>query len=395
MTRDQARAVWALALGLLVIYAGAFYAYPAMLPDLLAETGWSKATLAFGPTLGSLVMAALTPWSGRVVDRGRGAVLMIAAPMLAVVCVGALGFVTQPWQWWSVWALMGVAQAGCLYESTFAMLARHLGPHAREGITRITLVAGLSGTMTFPLGHYLAGALGGQGAYPVFALMTLLITVPLNIYAMKRLGRGESPVHEAAEGALRAALRRWEFWGIAGIFGLIWLDHGILLTYILPLFEERGVSRGAAAIAAACLGPAQLVGRLVLVFGGGRVTNRLATRVALASVALAAGLLIFAGAAPVLVFVVVAVQGAGVGLMSIMRPMLIAEFLGRRGFGAVSGASAVSPILATAAAPSLGAFLLDGMGTGAVYIALLGFAVAALGLAIFVTRSQGAAQVPG
>lgn len=391
MTRDQRHAVWALALGLLVIYAGVFYAYPAMLPDLLAETGWSKATLAFGPTLGALVMAALTPVTGRVVDRGHGAALMIWMPVLAVVCVGALGFVTRPWQWWAVWALMGVAQAGCLYESTFAILARHLGPHARQGITRITLVAGLSGTMTFPLGHYLAGALGGQGAYPVFALMTLVITVPLNLYAMKRLGRGESPKHEAAQGALRAALARWEFWGIAGIFALIWLDHGILLTYILPLFEDRGVSREAAAFAAACLGPAQLVGRLVLVVGGGRVTNGAATRVSVLAIAVAGGLLILAGAAPMLVFVVVAVQGAGVGLMSIMRPMLVAEVLGRRGFGAVSGASAVPPILATAAAPSLGAFLLDGFGTGAVYAALLGFALAALVLAVFVTRRPGAA----
>ncbi len=386
MTRDQARAVWALALGLLVIYAGVFYAYPAMLPDLLAETGWSKATLALGPTLGSLVMAALTPLTGRVIDRGQGARMVIAMPLLAVVCVGGLGFVTQPWQWWALWALMGVAEAGCLYETTFAMLARHLGPNARQGITRITLVAGFSGTMTFPLAHLLAGALGGQRAYLVFAAMTLVLTVPLNIYAMRRLGRGERPKQEAAKGALRAALKRWEFWGIAGIFALIWLDHGILLTYILPLFEERGIAREVAAWAAAALGPAQLAGRLVLVVGGGKISNRMATRVALSAVGLAAVLLIAAGAAPWLVFVVVAVQGAGVGLMSIMRPMLVAEVLGRRGFGAVSGASAVSPILATAAAPSLGAVLLDGFGTGAVYAALLGFAAGALVLAVFVTR---------
>lgn len=392
MTRDQSRAVWALAFGLLIIYAGVFYAYPALLPDLLAETGWSKATLAAGPTIGSLVMAALTPLTGRVIDGGRGAGMVVAFPLLAVAGVAALGFVTAPWQWWAVWAVLGVAQAGCLYESVFALLTRHLGPHARTGITRITLVAGLSGTMTFPLGHWLGQVLGGQGAYPVFAAMTLCLTVPLNLYAMRRLGRGEAPRHEPAEGALRAALARWEFWGIAAIFALIWLDHGILLTYVLPLFEERGLSRDWAAIAAACLGPAQLAGRMVLVFGGGRVSNRAATRVALGLVVVAACLLIAAGAAPMLVFVVVAVQGAGVGLMSIMRPMLVAEALGRRGFGAVSGAMAVSPIVATAAAPTLGAFLLDGMGTQAVYVALLGFAVAALALAIIVTRRP---RLPG
>lgn len=386
MTRDQSRAVWALAVGLLVIYAGIFYAYPAMLPDLLAETGWSKATLALGPTLGALVMACLTPFTGRVIDRGRGSVLFLAMPLWAVVCIGGLGCVHRPWEWWTLWALSGVAQAGCLYESTFALLARHLGPHARQGITRITLVAGLSGTFTFPFGHWLAGVTGGQLAFPVFAALTLCLTVPLNLYAMRRLGRGETPRHEPAHGALREAMARWEFWGIAGIFGLIWLDHGILLTYILPLFEDRGIARDVAAWAAAALGPAQLAGRMVLVVGGGRVSNRIATRVALGGVVVSACLLIAAGAASWLVFVVVAVQGAGVGLMSIMRPMLVAEVLGRRGFGAISGAAAVAPILATAAAPSLGAALLDGFGTGAVYAALAGFALAAFALAILVTR---------
>jgi len=101
---------------------------------------------------------------------------------------------------------------------------------------------------------------------------------------------------------------------------------------------------------------------------------------------LAACLLWFAGAAPFLVFAVVIVQGAGVGLMSIMRPMLIMDVLGRRGFGAISGASAVSPIVATAAAPVLGAYLLDHFGAWAVYACLIGFSGLSLALALVLTR---------
>jgi predicted MFS family arabinose efflux permease len=201
---------------------------------------------------------------------------------------------------------------------------------------------------------------------------------------------------EADRGALLAALRRPAFWGIAAVFALIWLCHGMLLTYILPLFQERGISREMAAIAAACLGPAQLAGRLVLAVGGARVGNRMATRVSLGMVVLASGLLWFAGAAPLLVFVVVVVQGAGVGLMSIMRPMLIIEVLGRRGFGAISGASAVSPILATAAAPVLGAWLLDQYGAGAIYGCLIVFSVLALAVAMVLTQERPlAGQVRG
>lgn len=374
----------------MLIYAGVFYAFPAVLPDLLEETGWSKADLALGPTLACLVMAGLTPWTGRVIDRGHGGAMVVAFPVLAAVGVGALAFVQTRWQWWAVWAVLGVAQSGCLYESVFALLTRRLGPHARIAITRITLVAGLSGTMTFPLGHWLARTFGGQEAYLGFAALTVLGTIPLNIWAMRLLRGGPevARVAEDASGALRAALRRPAFWGIAIIFALIWLDHGMLLTYILPLFQERGISREWATVAAACLGPSQLAGRMVLVVGGARVSNRLITKTALGLVVLAAGLLWAAGAAPGLVFAVVAVQGAGIGLMSIMRPMLIVDVLGRRGFGAISGAAAVSPILATAAAPSLGAYLLDQHGAWAIYASLVVFAAIGLALALVLVRKQ-------
>lgn len=389
MTPRESLAVWLLAFGLLLIYAGVFYAFPALLPDLLTGTGWSKADLALGPTLSYLVMALLTPVTGRVVDRGQGALMVVAMPVLAALGVAALGFVQTRWQWWAVWAILGVAQSGCLYESVFALLTRRMSDHARVAITRITLVAGLSSTMTFPLGHWLGRTYGGQGAYVGFAALIVLGTIPLNLWAMRLLAGPEvarSADHD--RGALRAALVRPAFWGIAVIFALIWLCHGMLLTYILPLFQERGVSREIAATAAACLGPAQLAGRLVLAFGGARVGNRMATRVSLAMVVLASGLLWSAGAAPMLVFAVVVVQGAGVGLMSIMRPMLIIDVLGRRGFGAISGASAVSPILATAAAPVLGAHLLDQFGAGAIYGCLIGFSGLALALALVLTRGQ-------
>ncbi|MGV8988801.1 MAG: MFS transporter [Cypionkella sp.] len=390
MSRDESLAVWLLALGQMLIYAGVFYAFPALLPDLEAATGWSKGDLAMGPTLSFLVMAGLTPLTGRLIDRGHGLAMLVGLPVLAAAGVTTLTLVQTQWQWWAVWAVIGIAQAGCLYESVFSVLTRRLGIHARTGITRITLVAGLSGTMTFPLGHWLGQSFGGQQAYLGFAALTLLGTVPLNILAVRLLRRSEVVARRVEDnrGALRAALRRPAFWGIAAIFALIWLNHGILLTYILPLFQERGVSKEWATAAAACLGTAQLAGRMVLVLGGARISNGTATKVALGMVLLAAVLLALAGLAPLLVFMVVAVQGAGIGLMSIMRPMLVADVLGRRGFGAISGAAAVSPILATAAAPILGAFLLDHVGAGAIYASLILFAAGGLGLAMVLIRTK-------
>ena len=392
MNPQESSAVWLLALGLLLIYAGSFYAFPALLPMLEAETGWGKPALALGPTLGTLTMAALTPLTGWVVDRGKGRRMLLVLPAVAALAMAALAMAPNPWVWWGGWVVIGAAQAGAVYETVFSLLTRRLGAEARPAITRVTMLAGLSSTVTFPLGHWLGATFGGQHAFFGFAALALFGTLPLYVAAVRRLGPDRAPSQSSQPGdrgsALWAALRRPAFWGIAAIFAAVWLDHGLLLTYILPLFHDRGVAAGTATLAAACLGPAQLVGRLVLFRGGARLRNAVVTQVSLGLVVVAALLLVAAGAAPLLVFAVVGVQGAGMGLMSIMRPMLLADVLGRRGFGGISGVAAIAPLLASALAPSLGAQLLAIWGPPGIYVALVLLSGFALALALAMLRRR-------
>jgi MFS family permease len=370
-------AIWLLAVGQTLIYAGSYYAFPALLPDLEATTGWSKATLALGPTLAFLIMASLTVVTGRLVDRGLGGEMLIWGPVLAALGVAGLALAPSPAVWLVAWALIGVAQAGCVYETLFAFLIRRMGEGARAAITRVTLVAGFAGTLAFPLGHVVGTQFGGQGGMWVFAGVTLL-AVPCNLWAVQSLRRRERaealPSHRGETGALRVALRRPAFWAIAACFGLFGLNHGILITYVLELFADRGAAAGMAATAAACIGPAQVAGRVLFMLGEARVGNSRATLLALGSVVLAGVLLWLAGLAPWLIFLFALGQGAGMGIMSILRPLLIAEILGRGGFGSISGAVAMAPILASAAAPALGALLLTAGGPGLVYAGCLGMA---------------------
>ncbi|MFM7443668.1 MAG: MFS transporter [Tabrizicola sp.] len=382
MTEKGGSAVWLLAVGQTLIYAGCYYSFPALLPDLEAATGWTKAELALGPTLAFLVMAGLTPFTGRLVDRGLGGEMRVW--LLAVIAFGVegLGLGGRVAGWLALWALIGVAQAGSLYETCFAFLTRRMGDGARAAITRVTLVAGFAGTVAFPLGHWLGEAFGGQGALLVFAGLVLL-AAPLNAAAVRQLRRRERAgqvIPPSPPGVLQAALRRPAFWAIALGFLAVYLNHGILITYALVLFADRGAASGMAALAAACIGPAQVAGRLVLLAAGARVSTGQATMASLGSMVVAVGLLWLAGVAPLLIFAFALAQGAGIGLTSILRPVLIAEVLGRQGFGAISGAAAVSPILASAAAPSVGAGLLAVGGPGLVYAVCLGLAVVGLAL---------------
>ena len=386
----QSLAVWLLALGQTMTYAGVYYAFPALLPDLQAQTGWSVAELAFGPTLGFLVMAVLTPFTGRWVDRGFGGEMLTYAPIAAALGVAGLGFAPAPWVWWAIWAGIGFAQACCLYETCFAFLTRRLGGGARLAITRVTLVAGFAGTLAFPLGDWLGRVLGGQGALVAFAGLVLL-AVPVNGWAvrvLRRMDRAGSARPAPEPGALHTALRQPAFWAISGIFGLIWLNHGILLTYVLMLFEDRGASAGMATLAAASIGPSQVLGRFVLLMYEARIGNARATLWSLGAVVVAGAVLIVAGLVPALIFVFAALQGAGAGLLSVLRPMLVADILGRRGFGAISGAIAVAPILASAAAPSVGAGLLLLGGPALVFVACFAMAGAGMALGVWLLRRR-------
>ncbi|MGB1752591.1 MAG: MFS transporter, partial [Paracoccaceae bacterium] len=58
-----------------------------------------------------------------------------------------------------------------------------------------------------------------------------------------------------------------------------------------------------------------------------------------------------------LIGIFVVLQGAGYGVLSIIRPTVIAELLGRRDFGVIAGLLAVGFVIGTALAPTLGSFL--------------------------------------
>ncbi len=384
----DAKAVWLLAVGQTVTYAALYYAFAALLPDLEAATGWSKAQLAAGPTCAFLVTAVLTPFTGRLVDRGWGGELLVWMPVLGALALVGLGFVRSPVTWMGLWAVIGVAQAGCLYETCFAFLTRRLGDGARAAITRVTLVAGFASTLAFPLGDVLGRMYGGQGGLVAFAVLAALTVVPVNalgVARLRRLDQAQATRVAPDPGVVAQALRRPALWVIAALFGLTYLSHSVLITYALVLFEDRGAGAAMAVLAASCIGPAQVLGRVMLLLNERRVGNGGATLWSLGAIVLAALLLWGAGAAPLLIFGFAALQGMGIGLCSILRPVLLAQMLGRGGFGAISGAAAVAPILGTAAGPVFGAFLLS-LGSDAVYAACVAMAVVGLGLGVWLLR---------
>ncbi len=357
MRRDPALLI--LAAGQTLAWACIFYVFPALLLRWEQALGWSKADLTAAIAGAVLVSAAASPIAGRIIDRGQGARLMAVSAAAGGVGLLLLSFVSELWQFYAVWVLLGLAMGGCLYDPCFAILTRARGIYAKRGIILITLVAGFASTISFPAMHSLSDWLGWRGAVQVGAGVMLIVVAPVLWRGVTMLEAGgivaTEPEPEIASGA--RYLRRPAFWFLSIGFACLAMTHGAILHHLLPILDERGYSGDLAVLAASFIGPMQVAGRLAMMAADRFVSNNGVALGAFAVMGLSVVFLALAGSSPAFLSLFVILFGSAFGTVSILRPVLTREILGPNNFGAKSGAVAVSFLAGSALAPFLGALI--------------------------------------
>ena len=377
------------------MWASMYYSFPALLPAWERDLGWSKGELSLAFTLSLVVSASLVPVAGRLIDRGHARAIFSGGAVLGAVLLALLAGVTEPWQFVCVWIGLGVAMSGTLYEACFAVLVRSTGDRARRAITIVSVVAGLAGTVAFPSAHLLTGALGWRSAILVFAAMVGVVAVPL-IRSACRHAEDQSTMHapepSASAGQALAVARSPVFWLLATAVFLAALDHGMLISHVLPILDDRGIDSGLAVLAASLVGPMQVAGRLVLM-AADRFASTVATSTGcFAMMAIAGTCLLHAGTAPALLAGFVVLQGAGIGVASVMRPVITAELLGRKNFGVVSGLVGLMHMGGYALGPSVSAAVWAWGGYDRVIVLAIGVAVAATAALLAAWRGDRAGE---
>lgn len=354
--RGEGRAVWTLALTQALGYACFFYIFASLLIYWQRETALSDGVIAAGPLLATVVSALVAPAVGRAVDRGRAVVMMAAGPVIGAAALVLLALAQGEAVWFAAWAGLGLAQALCLYDVCFGMLIRRFGPEARGAITRVTLVAGLASTLAFPAGAWLAEGWGWRGAVWVAVAVALGVMLPLQVWAARVLARGTEAAEVRGVARLRWAdvLRMPGFLGLAALFSLVNLNHWMLVNHIRPMLEALAVPGDVAILAAALIGPSQVLGRLALAGAGARVGTVLASWITVGALVVAPVFLVLATGWPVAAVGYAACQGAAMGIITILRPVLVAEALGQERYGAVAGMMAIPGLAALAVAPLIG-----------------------------------------
>jgi MFS family permease len=354
------RAILLLAVGQTLVWAGLFYVFPALLLRWEQDLEWSKASLTGAITLAILMAAMISPFTGRIIDRGHGPLLMAGSAVVGGAGMVALSNVVEIWQFYAVWTVIGLAMAGCLYEPCFALVTRARGKDAKRGIIFITLVAGFAGTISFPVMHTLSQTFGWRVAATLAGLMVITTVAPLLWFGASRLqgdGHGISARVSQDQAGERAFLRQPAFWLLAIGLAFIGVVHSATVQHLLPILNERGLSPDMAVLAASFLGPMQVTGRLAMMASEKYTSHNGVAVGAFTMMGLSVLLLLASGASPVFLSAFVIIFGGAAGTVSILRPLLTRDILGENNFGAKSGALALPYLVGSALAPFLGSVI--------------------------------------
>jgi len=379
------RPILLLAIAQTLIWACIYYSFPALLLHWEASLGWSRADLTGAVTLAIFMSAFCSPLYGRLIDSGMGATMMTSASALGGLCMMGLALVTELWQFYTLWAVLGVCMAGSLYEPCFALITRARGAEAKRSIIFVTLVAGFAGTVSFPFAHSLVQAFGWRSAVLCFGLIAILLVAPLMWFgasAVEKAGAHRHINNPQPALAERSFLYSPVFWCLAVGFGLVAVVQGVTLHHLLPILSEREMHPDVAVMAISFIGPMQVAGRLTMIAVERRVSIHGIAIACFILIGLSIVVLINAGVTPGLLIAFVILFGGAYGVVSIIRPVIARDLLGERQFGAKSGGLALIYLVGSASAPFLGALVWS---RGGYSLLLSGLVVLALtGLLLYV-----------
>jgi MFS family permease len=387
--------VWPFAFSQTICWATLFYIFPALLGEWENDLGWSKTEISGALTSALLLSALFAPIAGRIIDRGYFVSLHVGGIVIGVVLLLALSRVSELWQFYFIWSVIGIAISGVLYEPCFAILTRTFEKRARAAITRVTLVAGLAGTIAFPTSHILVSAFGWRICVVIFAIALALIAIPLAWFASRKAQVHARIINvvkiDNARSAMKTA-RKITFWLLCLSYLAFALDHSMILTHILPLLGDRGVDQSFAVIAASSIGPMQVVGRLAMIRAESYFSTTMLAAFSMIALMIASICLVWANSWIGLIFIFVILQGAGNGVVSIVRPLLTAELLGFKNFGLISGVMALPFIGGIAAGPTIGAisWKIGGYDT----LLFLAIAICCVGLVSLLSAVKFANEIP-
>ncbi len=374
----MATAVLALGITQITAWGTSYYCLGVLAGPMTRDTGWSRGFVFLGFTVALLVMGIVSSAVGRAIDRRGGRAVMTLGTVLVSAGLFALAHVRSEAAYLAVWAFLGLGMRLCLYDAAFAALVQVAPSRGRQAISYLTLFGAFASSVFWVVGHALEEQVGWRQTLVLFALINLVVCLPLHWLGLarrepaERAGGSAGPAVASPDGPpLEGRARSVAIVLFALIMSLNGFVFGVISVQLVPLLEAAGLATAAAVWVASMKGVAQFGGRVVeIVFGRNLraiTVGRIAVGILPPSLLL---LLVGTGSLP-LVVAFTLLMGASQGVITIVRGAVPLVLFGAKGYGAVLGVIATPVLVVNAASPTLFAWIVDRWGWGTARVSLL------------------------
>jgi MFS family permease len=258
------------------------YTIGVLIPVWEAEFGWTRGFISSGASLGLLVMAAVAPPIGNMIDRFSPGVMFGGGMLVIAVGVTAAASMTAGWQFiliYCVFAAIGYGVIGLPLAST--VIARHFTENRGFATSVGSSGVGAGQLVLIPVFAALVGLIGWRGSLQ----LTGLVVGAFGILCLFVLRDRRSPEERRAASAKRRAdagdrflvklsviLRHPVFW-LVGLAYMVcgFTTAGIVKVHLLPYAAACGFPLVESAAAFGVMAAFDSVGMLL----AGYLTDRM------------------------------------------------------------------------------------------------------------------------
>ena len=381
---SAARPIWpiVLAFGItqIVGYGTLYYAFAILVPAVAAELEVPPSTLFGVLSAGLLLGGLVAPRLGRAMDRFGAPRLMVLGSAIVPVLLGLLALTPGLFGFAILIVLIQIVSVLVLYDAAFASLAQIAGQEARRSITHLTLIAGFASTLFWPLTGWLVSHLDWRQVYALFALMQLVLVLPLHAWIARRVGDGRRSTAGGGSATVTApppAPRPRVFWLVALSFALTGTLGSALSIHMVAVLQATGLHEGAY-LAAMLMGPAQVASRLTDALFWRNLHPVIVATIAASAYPLAMLVMLLAPAGLLTAAAFAVLFGVGQGLSSIVKGTVPLALFGAGGYAAMLGRLTRIRVLLGAGAPFVFAAAVDTVGAKISLGILLAIGIAAI-----------------
>lgn len=280
MANRSKNSAWIIALvtfAVLVASAGVRTAPSILLKPWSVEFGWSSASISLAVAISFVTFGLGGPFVGTLIDRLGARWMMLGGIALVTAGLAPLFFMRSLWQLQLLWGVLVGAGTGTLGSVLGATVATRWFQQNRGFVLGLFGTASAVGQLLFyPTLTGLAQQAGWRSALGTLALVCIGLLVLVALLIKDRPAEREATaIAQEPPIRLGAALRRLDFWLLAGTFFICgYTSDGTVGTHLITHAVDHGITPTVAAGTMSLISVTNTLGAVLSGWLTDRVDNR-------------------------------------------------------------------------------------------------------------------------